>query len=76
MNRYYYVQCGNCIDIRDTFTGQTVAMLNCMDMPASDVFQRWLETQRMPWTRKFEAALLVGALLAGIAALPFLAAAF
>lgn len=74
--RYTYFQCGNCIDIRDTLTGQTVATLNCMDTPASDVFEQWLVTQRLPMTRKLELALLVVALIGGSLALPFFAAAF
>lgn len=77
MNRYHYVQCGNCIDIYDSLTGKTVAYLNCMERSAHETFSDWLANdQPAPWTRKLELALLVGALLAGIAALPFLAAAF
>lgn len=76
MARYHYVQWGNCIDIYDAATGKTVAYLNCMDQTAQETFDRWMATQRLPVTRKFELALLVVALLAGIGALPFLAAAF
>lgn len=39
--RFAYVQCGNCIDVYDTLTGNTVAMLNVLNRDAQDVFTDW-----------------------------------